>query len=205
MPTIIRKTVDQAAIDRVSIRNYTGEDIDREELLDIVALAGRAPSPFNVQPWRFHIVTTQPLKSRLQEAAMNQPQVGASAATIVLVNDVEDALDHLDEAINPAVGPEKAAGAKASISGYYAKMTPEDRRTWGHGICYIALGYLLLLLEGRNYGASPMTGFVEAKVKEVLGLPDRVSVAALVAVGHKNESGLPQHRSPVSTTVVFHQ
>ena len=205
MPSTIRKTVDQAATDRVSIRKYTNEAVEQSELSEILTLAGRAPSPFNVQPWRFHVVTNHALKERLQEAGYGQPQIGASWATVVLVNDVEDALANIDEAINPAVGTEVGADIKGRILGYFGGLSAEERTRWGHSMSYIALGYLLLLLEGRDLGSSPMTGFVEAKVKEVLELPDRVTVAALIAIGNKNEAGLPQHRSPISRTIVFHE
>ena len=72
-------SVDDAAANRVSIRKYTPEPIGKDELKEILTLAGKAPSPFNVQPWRFLVATAQELKERLQAACYNQPQVGGAA------------------------------------------------------------------------------------------------------------------------------
>lgn len=194
-------STDAAALSRVSIRKYTDEPISREEITEILALAGKAPSPFNIQPWRFLVVTSQEMKEKLQAASYGQPQVGGAQAVIVLVSDMVDALEHFDEAISPSFPPERAEGVKASVLGTYSEA--DFRDSWGHGISYIALGYLLLLLEARNIGSSPMLGFEPEKVKELLGIPAHATIPAIISIGRKNEAGYPQHRSPVERIVKF--
>lgn len=196
-----KNSTDEAALSRVSIRKYTDEAISQEEITEILALAGKAPSPFNVQPWRFLVVTDPELKNKLQAAAYNQPQVGSAPAVIVLISDMVDALEHFDEALSPQFDPERAAGTKATVLGSYSE--PAFRDNWGNAISYIALGYLLLILEARNIGSSPMLGFEPEKVKELLNLPAHVTIPAIVSIGHKAEAGFPQHRSPIERTVKF--
>ena len=65
----------------------------------MLTIAGRAPSAWNLQPWRFVVVTEPELKQKLQQAAFNQPQVGAAAAVIVLYSDMADTLGRLDELV----------------------------------------------------------------------------------------------------------
>ena len=48
--------------ERRSIRGYKPDPVPREVILEIVELAGAAPSSMNTQPWHFHVVTGEPLE-----------------------------------------------------------------------------------------------------------------------------------------------
>ncbi|MGR3582757.1 MAG: nitroreductase, partial [Pseudooceanicola nanhaiensis] len=49
--------LDQAMLDRRSIRGFTDEPVAREVLEEIISLAIRAPSSMNTQPWHMHVLT----------------------------------------------------------------------------------------------------------------------------------------------------
>ena len=42
---------------RRSVRDYDGTEVDHAVLERLIAAAGAAPSPYNAQPWRFHVAT----------------------------------------------------------------------------------------------------------------------------------------------------
>jgi nitroreductase len=188
-------TAGEAAEHRRSIRKYTTDPIPDDELREILRLAGRAPSAWNLQPWRFVVVRDPALKTQLMAAANNQPQVGAAPAVIVLYSDMDDVLAHLDEIVTP--------DKVDRMSKQFAAMSPADRAAWGHGMAYIALGWLLLIAQSRGYTTSPMLGFDAAKVKTLLDLPPTSTVAALVALGLPNEEGALSRRLPVDRTTSF--
>ncbi len=54
--------LDQAMQERRSIRGFTSDPVPRALLEEIIALANRAPSSMNTQPWHFHVVTGAPLE-----------------------------------------------------------------------------------------------------------------------------------------------
>lgn len=54
--------LDQAMQGRRSIRGFTSDPVPRALLEEIIALANRAPSSMNTQPWHFHVVTGAPLE-----------------------------------------------------------------------------------------------------------------------------------------------
>ncbi len=199
--TIDFLSVREAAEQRRSIRSYEPGPIPRGELEEILDVARRAPSAFNVQPWRFLVVETPELKTRLAAAAFNQRQVHSAPAVIVLYTDMEGALADLDSIVHPGMGPEQQEGFKATVRGIFGPQSVEERETWGAGQGYIALGYLLLAAEARGYQTSPMTGFDPAAVKELLDLPANARIPALVAIGHAAEEGFPQHRLPLESLV----
>jgi nitroreductase len=191
-------TVEEAARSRVSIRRYTNQPISDAEILEILEVAGKAPSAWNVEPWRFIAVTNDELKQRLKEAAYGQPQVGAATVLFVVTSDMEAALSKIDDWLHPGLPAERKAEERASILATFDKMGLEGRASWGRNQTNIALGYLLLTLKSKGLGSSPMLGFDPAKVREILGLADHVEIPALVAVGYPAEDGFPQHRLPVS-------
>lgn len=54
--------IDQAIEERRSIRGFTNQPVPRDLLEEIIALANRAPSSMNTQPWHLHILTGEPLE-----------------------------------------------------------------------------------------------------------------------------------------------
>ncbi|MDR6267701.1 nitroreductase [Roseobacter sp. N2S] len=53
----------QAMQGRRSIRGFTKDPVSRELLEEIIALANRAPSSMNTQPWHLHVLTGAPLEA----------------------------------------------------------------------------------------------------------------------------------------------
>ena len=54
-------TFDDVVLGRRSIRGYLDKPVPRELIEDVLALAMRAPSSMNTQPWNFHVITGEPL------------------------------------------------------------------------------------------------------------------------------------------------
>jgi nitroreductase len=188
------KTVSDAAQFRRAIRKYTDQPVPKallEEVLDTVRLA---PSAWNIQPWRFIVVTDTEAKKALQHAAYNQPQVGDAKAVFVVLSDMHDAMDNLSESIYPGGDPVKA---EESIRGAFASMDEATKNAWGRNQTNIALGYLLIALASKGLASSPMLGFVPEQVRPLYGLPEHVEVVTLVAVGYPEEEGRPHHRHSI--------
>lgn len=54
--------LEQAMKERRSVRGFTNQAISQELLREIIALANRAPSSMNTQPWHLHVLTGAPLE-----------------------------------------------------------------------------------------------------------------------------------------------
>ena len=193
-------TVTEAAEARRSIRKYDPAPIPREHLTEILRVTSLAPSPWNLQPWRFVIVEDSVTKAKLQEAAYGQPQIGAAPAVIVLYSDMTDAINTVEETIHPGMRGPQGDKAAADIRATFAAFTDSDRAAWGNAESNIALGFLLLSAQAHGYSTSPMLGFQPDKVKELLGLPADARIPALIAIGKCAEEGFPHHRHPLART-----
>ena len=183
---------------RRSVRAYEPEPVppaEMEQLLDVVR---RAPSAFNLQPWRFVVVESPQVRTRIAEAGGNQRQLLTAPTVIVLYTDMADALARVDEVVHPGMDAERQATAREGILRAFAARSAEEREDWGAQQGNIALGYLLLAAESLGYQTSPMLGFNPRRVKEALGLPEHVRIPALVAIGRGAEEGFPHHRHPLT-------
>lgn len=193
----------QAAERRRSVRNYESTAILDSDLRELLRLAGRAPSAYNVQPWRFIVVQNPELKAQLSAAAYGQQQIVRAPATIVMYSDMENALERLPESMHPDLPQEKRDAGVESFRTQFSNQTVEERENWGNAQSNIALGYLLLLAESMGLATSPMLGFEPEKVKALLGLPAHVRIPALISIGYAAEEGFRPHRLPVETLVDF--
>ena len=202
-PELVTTPVTEAADSRRSVRRFTSDTIPESDLRELVRLAGRAPSAWNIQPWRFVVVTDPAVKERLRDAAYGQQQVTSAPAVIVLYSDMRDALATIDDAIHPDVQGEQREAQKKGILAAFAKKSDDERESWGVQQSNIALGYLLLLAEGMGLGTSPMAGFQPAKVKEILALPAHVQIPAIVAIGYPAEEGYRSHRHELERVAAF--
>ena len=190
-------TVREAAEQRRSIREYSPEPMDRDDLDEILRVTSLAPSAFNLQPWRFVVVETPEVKDALARAAFNQRQVRSAPAVIVLYTDMRDTLESVDETLHPGMDAAQRASSRETVLGIFAGQTEAEREGWGAEQGNIALGYLLLAAEAHGYQTSPMAGFDADAVKRVLGLPEHVRIPAIVAMGRGAEEGFSHHRHPV--------
>ena len=75
----------QAIRDRRAVRRYSAKTVPDDLLLELLELANRAPSGFNLQPWHFIVVRDPNIKKLLSHVAMDQPQVVEAPVTVVFV------------------------------------------------------------------------------------------------------------------------
>ena len=196
-------TVPEAASARRSIRRFKQEPIDRADLDTIFETVRLAPSAFNVQPWRFIVVSDPALKAELSAAANGQRQIASAPAVIVLYTDMAASLDVLEDAMHPDVPSDRRAKDVAGFRGNWASKTEDEREQWAAAQGNIALGYLLLAAAAHGYATSPMLGFDPQKVKHALGLPMHVRIPALVAIGIADEEGFSHHRLSADRLVTY--
>jgi nitroreductase len=74
---------------RRSIRQYTGEPVSREHLLEIIKAGIWAPSGLNNQPWRFVIVRDEGVRQGLAALTRYHTVIETSSACIAVFIDKE--------------------------------------------------------------------------------------------------------------------
>ena len=70
---------DEVVVGRRSIRGFEPKPVPKDVIREIVALATRAPSSMNTQPWHLHAVTGEPL-DRIREGNTERNLAGVPAS-----------------------------------------------------------------------------------------------------------------------------
>lgn len=63
-------TVDAVLRSRKTVRAFKPDPVSRAQVFEIIDVARTAPSTFNTQPWRLHVLTGEPNRN-LSEAVVN--------------------------------------------------------------------------------------------------------------------------------------
>jgi len=72
---------------RASVRRFSTEDVSDSLIAELLDLANRAPSGYNLQPWHFILVRNPELKQLMRHIAMDQIQVAEAPAVVVFAAD----------------------------------------------------------------------------------------------------------------------
>ena len=203
MPTPSTLSVRAAAESRRAIRRYRGQHVPEEDLLEILRQVRLAPSPDNLQPWRFLVVRDADKRAAILAMADRGEQVEAAQALIVLYANMEEVLANLDEIVHPGLSEADRERIIGSVLERFGGSPLADRQRFAHGVAYIALGYLLLAAEAMGYRTAPIMEFSGSGVKELLGLPAHVTIPAVVTIGKGDEAGRPHHRHSVERIARF--
>ena len=145
---------------RRSIRRYVDRDVEREKIDLIVEAALRSPSSRSLNPWKFIIVTDKELLERLSRAKEHGSGFLKNAPLGIVVCAEPEKCDVWIE--------------DCSIASIIIQLTAHDL---GLGSCWIQI-------RRRMHNSSKTS---EEYVKEVLGIPEKMVVESIIAIGYPAE------------------
>ncbi|MEG3439009.1 nitroreductase family protein [Pannus brasiliensis CCIBt3594] len=199
--------VPTAIVQRRSIKTFKPDPIDPELLKTLVKLTVAAPSSFNIQDWRIILVQDPEQKAKLAEASWGQQQIVQAPVTFVFAADAKAGLGDLTPIYEKALALE--AWNEGTIN-YFKKAIPEFHTALGEKAreyavkdAIIAATHLVLAAESFGLSSCFMNGWIEDKVKAVIGAenePD-LAIAVLVPIGYAAESRRDPGRLPLETNV----
>lgn len=170
------------------------------------------PSSYNLQPWRFLVITDQATKDKLHPASYHQKQIVEGSHVVVLAIRKHLRVEDIDQHIARVAAvrgttPDALAGYRTVavgdlIDGARSLIITE----WATRQIYIALGNVLATAAMLGIDTCPMEGFEPVKYDQILGLARRGLSAALVCVfGYRSADDkyakLPKVRFPVESLV----
>ena len=183
------KTVD-AIRSRRAVKHFDAKhNMTEEEVNEMLSLAVCSPTAFNIQNWRFVVVTDQALREQIREVAWDQAQVTDTSLFIVLCADLKswerqpdrywvNAPKEVQEFMLPA------------IDDYY-RDKDQVQRDEAMRSCGIVAQTLMLTAKSMGYDSCPMDGFDYEKVGELIHLPDDHVIAMFVAIGKGTKEAWP--------------
>jgi len=181
----------QAIETRRAVKHYdANHSMTPEEVNELLSLAILSPTAFNIQNWRFVVVTDAELRKQIREVAWDQSQVTDASLFIVLCADLKawekrpdrywiNAPKEVQEFILPA------------IDDYY-RGKDQVQRDEAMRSCGIAAQTLMLAAKSMGYDSCPMDGFDFDKVAELINLPADHVIATFVAIGKGIKEAWPR-------------
>lgn len=174
------KTLDQILAERKSVRAFLPDPVGRDQIVAICEAARTAPSACNSQTWRFIAVTDKSLIQKISREAM-RPVIRnkwLAQAPLLIVG-----CSQLDIVAN-------RIGKKITGIEYFQIDLG------------IAMEHMVLKATDLGLGTCWIGWFQETKIKEILEIPDRIKVSAMLAVGFPGiEPPKKRSRKPIQKIV----
>ena len=140
---------------RSSVREYSGEPLDPEEIEYILTSASTAPSAGNREAWDVVVVTDEETRLALAEAGYGQEHLATAPALFVV------------------------------CANYVRSMSKYGERGILYAVqdATIACTYMMLAAQAHGLHSCWTGAFDEDEVREVLSLPQHIRPLVLLAVG----------------------
>jgi len=180
---------------RVSANHFdASHDLAEADIEDLVRLATRAPSAYNLQNWRFIAVRTPQAKRQLQELAYGQAKVSQAAVTVIVCGVLPDHHD-IPERLFASIQAGLIPATMASAWQEGARLQYADpRMARDEAVRSATLGAATLIhaAEAMGWVSGPMTGFDAAGVAHQFELGSDEIPVMLIAVGRAAPGNWPQ-------------
>lgn len=201
-------TVENLIDSRISANRFdTARRLTDSDIEELIRLATKAPSAFNLQNWKFVAVRSDDAKARLLPLAYGQQKVVDAAVTFIVCGTLEPHRT-LADALRPSVD----AGLldRATCDGWVGTAhamyqdNPTFQRDEAIRSASLAAMTLMFAAQAKGLASGPMIGFNPAAVAGEFGLAPTDVPAMLVTVGYPASGNWPQKpRKPVADVLHF--
>jgi nitroreductase len=173
---------------------FSPQDVDDDSLAGVIDVARLAPTEWNFQTWRWIVVRNDGAKKFLETAASIKVPLSSAPVILICLADTlawKSAPQHLQEMIaSHKITEAEGRELLRQVREYYAS-SPEVAERTALANAYVAVHQILVGAAERNLSSYWMTEFDEARIKTHFHIPDHYLVAALVPMGHREETPAP--------------
>lgn len=176
---------------RRAIKHYDPEHrLSEDEVRTLLTAAMQAPTAFNVQHWRFVVVSDAELRRQIRAVAWDQAQVTDASLLIVMCADRDawkkepvrywrDAPEPVRDFLVPAIGS-------------YYEGREQVQRDECMRSCGLAGMAIMLAAKGLGYDSCPMDGFDFDAAAKLINLPYDHVISFMIAVGKGTQPAWPK-------------
>ena len=163
--------------------------MDEAEVRQLLELALLSPTSFNMQNWRFVVITDKEKRQSIRAAAWDQAQVTEASILIVLCADLHSYEDGARYWVN---APKPVQDMLVPMIEPFYKDKPELQRDEAMRSVGIAAQTLMLAAKSMGYDSCPMIGFDPVKVAEIIQLPEHHVIGMMLPVGKAIKEANPR-------------
>ncbi len=173
------------------LRFDSDKPVEPDLLARILGAATLAPSPYNLQPWRFVVVRDAANPRRLQACAWNQPMVGQAPVVVIVLGYLAPDQTHLDAMLDRrlelgACTPGRAAEIRGRAVAAVGRAP--DRALWATRSAMLAAASLMRAAGATGVSSALLDEFDADALSETFGVPDDHAICCLIALGWTHQS-----------------
>ncbi|CAK8725370.1 Nitroreductase [Candidatus Electrothrix aarhusensis] len=181
----------QAIESRRAVKHYdANHEMTPEEINELLSLAILSPTAFNIQNWRFVVVTDTELRKQIRAVSWDQAQVTDASLFIVLCADLKSWEKNPDRYWVNA--PKEVQEFMIPAIDAYYRGKDQVQRDEAMRSCGITAQTLMIAAKSMGYDSCPMDGFDFEKVAELIKLPADHVIALFVAIGKGTKEAWPR-------------
>ena len=167
--------------ERRAVKHYDpNHRIEEAEIKKLLGLALLSPTSFNMQNWRFVVVTDPEKRQAIRAAAWDQAQVTDASILVILCADLhayEDGARYWTDA------PKAVQDILVPMIEPFYKDKLELQRDEAMRSVGIAAQTLMLAAKSMGYDSCPMIGFDPLKVAKIIQLPEHHVIGMMLPIG----------------------
>ena len=166
----------EAIVKRNSIRSYQQKNIPEDVLNEIFEAARLAPSASNRQPWKFVIVQDKELKEKVMKASQlhHRLQPFIAEASAIIAGCATDVFHIMPN----------------GVPSHYVDLS-------------IALEHISLQAAELGLGTCWIGAFDQGKLKEILNIPEDITIVCLMTLGYPAGNSIQRKRKPLEDIICY--
>ena len=160
------------------------------ELQKLMEAAIQSPTSFNIQHWRFVVVTDPELRKQIRANGNDQAQMTDASILIVMTADVKAWQKEPQRYWQNA--PAEVAKMLVDWMGPFHEGNEQLQRDEAMRSIGMAMQTIMVTATAMGYQSCPMIGFDHQKVAELIKLPKDHVIGPMIAVGKGTKDSWPK-------------
>ena len=174
---------------RYATKKMTGAKIPQEKVDRILEAIRLTPTSYGFQAFKVIVIENEALREQISPVAYNQPQIKEASHLLVFAAVKNVDAQQADEfvALTAATRNKSVESLSGMRSMFDGIVSAETNFAWTSRQTYIALGFGLVAAAMEEVDATPMEGFNNEALDNILGLSEQnLGSVSILALGYRN-------------------
>tara|TARA_R110002073_G_scaffold170744_12_gene327776 strand:+ start:99 stop:701 length:603 start_codon:yes stop_codon:yes gene_type:complete len=181
----------EAIYKRRAVKHFDPEHrLTEEEIKTLLQATLQSPTSFNIQHWRFVVVTDPELRQQIRAAGNDQAQITDASLLVVMTADIKAWEKEPNRYWRDA--PKQVADLLVNWMAPFHEGKEQLQRDEAMRSIGIAMQTLMIAATGMGYESCPMIGFDHTLVAQLIKLPADHVIGPLVVVGRGTKEAWPK-------------
>jgi nitroreductase len=200
----VERTVEDVVLSRQAIRNFADRPVPGELLVKIFSLTQRAPSDWNLQPWRWLILRRLVDRERLQPLAYGRSEIRSAPVVVLALANTRE-WERAEEILREQrdAGRLTADEYESQLQMVFTFLRDQPDRAHEFAVRNTMLAVMTLTLVAQSEGLA--NGFVgtfdEPGIHREFQIPEDWAVAMILTLGYPAEEPPLSLRKPLGDVV----